>query len=234
MQKHRFEETVSVSDAHLHVVVEVGEVAIRSHENPTIAIDAKTQHMEILVYREQDTVYVRVEREEAWQELAKNLNRLTENDVPRSIVNIRVPLDCEVRAKTISGKLSVSGIKAPINTHVITGNTRLDDLGGPISAKTMTGSLHYHGPLTNERHRFKATTGEVYLNLTETPNARLDAQTTTGGIRCNLPMKEKIERWHVTGASLQAVLGSGKGDIRARVITGSVTLSRSNRAIAAY
>jgi HSP20 family molecular chaperone IbpA len=225
METNHFEETLAEGKSNLHVMVEIGDVDIRPHDSRSVVVDAESQHMDVTVRRENNTVYVRAERQEAWNELSRKAKRLLQNsEPPRANLSIRVPEECEVRAKTITGKLSVSDVDAPINTHVITGSTTLDELGGPIFAKTVTGSVRYHGPLADAKHRFEATSGKICLSLTQEPNARLNARTTTGSIRCDFPIGDEIERRHITGARLNGILGSGKGDIRAKVVTGSLHL----------
>jgi DUF4097 and DUF4098 domain-containing protein YvlB len=224
MKEHHLEEALEEGEAKLHVTVEVGEVDIRSHDKRSVVVDAETEHMVLSLHRDENNIYLRVENEDG-ESHRDTLTRLIKNVQPRAVVRIRIPASCEVRAKTVTGSLSVSGIDAPTATHVITGKTNLDQLGGPISAKTVSGSVYYRGLLAEERHRFKATTGKVHLELTETPDARVDARITTGQIRCGLPMKEQVERRNVTGARLRGTLGSGKGDIRARVVTGNLTIA---------
>jgi DUF4097 and DUF4098 domain-containing protein YvlB len=137
-----------------------------------------------------------------------------------------VPADCEVRAKTITGQLSVSGLNAPITTRVITGKTRLENLAGPIYAKSVTGNVQYRGLLANDSHRFETTTGNVLLALSNVPDAYVDARITTGHIHCDFPLQKQIERRHITGARLRDTFGSGAGKIKARVVTGSLHLEQ--------
>ncbi len=189
-------------------------------------MEAETEKMDLTVYKENNTVYVTAKQQDEELELSEKINRFFTNNNPRANLSIHVPVDCKVRAKTITGKLSISDLEGPITTRVVTGKTKLENLGGAINAKTVTGTLIYNGSLSNDEHRFETTTGKMHFALSHSPDVKLDAQTTTGQIRCDFPVDNKVERRNITGARLKGTLGSGKGNIKARVVTGSMHLEK--------
>lgn len=221
METHHFEETITSDKGKLIVLVEVGRIDIHPHADSTIVIDAETRHMDLTVTREGDIIHVRAEKDEAWSE---KLTSFFFNNHPRADLTIHVPTNCEVQAKTITGTLSVSGVDAPVTTRVTTGKTHLENLGGPIYAKTVTGSMAYRGLLVNDNHRFEATTGNIHLRLTREPDARLDMSAVTGDVRCDFPITQKVQARNLTGKKVSGVLGSGTGSIKAKVVTGSLRL----------
>jgi len=205
----------------LDVLVEIGSVTIRPSTEKVITVDATYRHMDILVERQGDTVVIRAEREETFLE---SLTRLFNNDHPKADLVIHMPAHCEVHAKTITGKLSVDGIQAPVTAKVITGKMTLKEIHGPIYAKTITGKLSYSGELTEDNHRFETITGEIVLTLPQNTNAKLAAQTATGSLNCRLPLTHLHEERHFVGGKLQGMLGNGAGQIKAKISTGSLLI----------
>ena len=205
----------------LDVLVEIGTVTIRPSTEKVITVDASYRHMDVWVERQGDTVVVRAEQEETF---LQSLGRFFNNDHPKADLTIHLPPHCEVHAKTITGKLSVEGIQAPVTARVITGKMSLKELYGPVYAKTITGKLSYKGELTEDNHRFETVTGEIVLTLPQTTNAKLSAQTTTGSLHCQLPLADLQEERYFVGGKLQGTLGTGAGRIKAKISTGSLLI----------
>ncbi|MBK8902866.1 MAG: DUF4097 family beta strand repeat protein [Anaerolineaceae bacterium] len=205
----------------LDVMVEVGTVTIRPSIHKEIHIEATYRHMDVWVERQGDTVVVRAEQEE---DFLQRLTHLFSSDHAKADVVIDLPAHCEVQAKTVTGTLDVEGILAPVTARVITGQLTLRDLAGAIYAKTVTGQLTYSGPLSEDNHRFETVTGEIVLALPADTNAELSAQTTTGSVRCQLPLNNRQEERHFVGGKLRGTLGSGAGRIKAKITTGSLLI----------
>ena len=53
---------------------------------------------------------------------------------------------------------------------------------------------------------------------------RLDSKTTTGHVRCQLPLTERKEQNFITGSRINGIAGSGAGHIKARVVTGHLII----------
>ena len=221
MKTVRFVETVGDGQAKLDVLAETGFVVIRPSVNQDIVIEATYRHMDVWVERHDNTVIVRAEQEETFLQKA---SRLFKNDHPKAEFIIQLPVRCEVQAKIITGSLDIEGIQAPVTGRVITGKLRLNDILGPIYAKSVTGKLSYTGELTEENHRFETVTGEIRLALPPTTNAQLTAHTTTGKIRCRLPLTDIREQKRFVGGKLRGTLGNGTGHIKAKVTTGNLLL----------
>lgn len=205
----------------LDVMVEIGSVTIRPSAQKEIHIEASYRHMDVWVEHQANTVIVRAEQEEGFRQ---RLGRLFSSDQPRADLIIHLPAYCEIYAKTVTGSLDIEGAQAPVTGRVITGKLHLKDIQGPVYAKTVTGKLHYSGELTAENHRFETVTGEIRLSLPHTTNARLTAHTTTGKLRCLLPLAERQEQNHFVGGKLRGVFGSGAGQIKVKVTTGNMLI----------
>ena len=219
MKEQYFEEVVKSGKSKLNVVVEVGEVAVQSHDKPLITVDAETRHVVVTVEQENGTVFVRADVEDGW---LGSIGRFLRGDHPKAKLTIHVPADCEVKAKTVTGKLAVQDIMAAVTTHVTTGQTLLTNLGGPIYAKAITGQMIYDGLLVDDNHRFETITGELRLRLTKEPNAKVDIKTTTGRVHCDFALDDQKEERHFVGGKLKGTLGAGTGQLKARVVTGNL------------
>ncbi len=205
----------------LDVLVEIGSVTIRPSTEKVITVDATYRHMDVWVERQGDTIVVRAEQDET---ILQSLSRLFNNDHPKADLTIHLPTHCEVHAKTVTGKLKVEGVQAPVTARVITGKLTLKEIQGPIYAKTITGKLSYSGELTEDNHRFETVTGEIVLALPQSTSAKLSAQTVTGSLKCLLPLTDSHEERHFVGSKLQGTLGNGAGRIKAKISTGSLMI----------
>lgn len=227
MKELYFEETLSGPQGMLDVDVKVGRVEIVPHDGRTVTISAQVENADVIVTRSNNTVHVKSEHGRkanngSW--LERLLNGSFNSKV---ILTIHIPAECEIQANVVTGKLRISDINASVTARVITGDLSLSDIGGPVYAKTVTGKLQYNGILVNASHRFETTTGHICLRLPKEPNAQLDASTMTGHVQCDFPLSQPQHKKHLTGGRLRGGLGSGEGNIKAKVVTGSFQLKHA-------
>lgn len=227
MKELHFIEEFPTAKGLLDVDVRSGQVQILPHDGRTVAITAQVENADVAVTRSDNTVYVKSQHgrqsgESSW--LERFLQGAFNSKV---ILTIHLPDDCEVQANVITGKLSITGINAPITGRVTTGELSLTDIGGPIYAKCITGKLHYDGILVNASHRFETMTGQISLCVPKEPNAHLDASTITGQVQCDFPLTQSQNKRYLTGGKLRGTLGSGEGTIKAKVTTGSFQLKHA-------
>jgi len=225
MKQIRFEEEDLKENPILDVKVELGDVEILPHDGCSVIVEAEVRDMVVDVHRQDNTVSVRVDVDEAARFPWLRLGKWWDNG-PKATLTIHIPADCEIRANTVTGRLAVQDVQAPVTTRVVTGNTKLTNIAGPIYAKTTTGKLQYTGLLMDDKHRFETTTGSLLLRLPQAPNARLDASTTTGSLHCDFPLDQLKHENHMVGAKLRGTLGSGAGRIKARVVTGKLLVEQ--------
>jgi len=224
MKQLFFEETFSEEKGFLDVNVEAGSVQIRPHDGRSVTVEAEIENCIVTVRRDGNVVYVDSQVDKnlgSWVDRLRNGNHKT-----KSTLIIKVPHNCEIRSKTITGKLDVREIDAPITIHIITGKAKLADMGGSVYAKLVTGGLDYEGVLADASHRFEATTGNVRLRLSKEPNAQLKASTTTGKIKCEFPLNNGSQNRSFIGGQIRGTLGTGAGKIKAVVTTGKLSLER--------
>lgn len=222
MKTLQFKEPIDTGKEYLKVDIEVGRVEIRTHEAQHVAIQAEFKRAEVTVTREGDAVVVRAEVERGLGNWLPGWN-------PKVHLTISVPSDCRVDARVVTGHLSIEDVMGPVRSNVTTGRTILSNLGQTVHARTITGSIEYDGILVDEQHRFSTTTGHLRLRLHKIPNAWLDAKTVTGHI--SIPSDFQLEKAKqsrtLVGRKVKGMLGSGAGQIRARVVTGHIHLEHA-------
>jgi hypothetical protein len=227
MKELYFEETIAKSPAVLDVDVKIGQIQIMPHDGRTLTATTRVENADVTVTRTGDTVHVKSQHglkngEASW------LERLLHGSFNSKVyLTIHLPTDCEVQASVITGQLCITGINAPVTARVITGELVLTDIGGPVYAKCLTGHLRYDGLLVNASHRFETITGQISLRTPKEPNAHLDATAVTGDVKCDFPLSQSQNKRHLTGGRLRGTLGSGDGNIKAKVTTGSFQLKHA-------
>lgn len=211
----------------LDVEVEVGSVAVKAHNGRYITVDVEFEEMEIDVYRQGNTFFVKAENKNNKDDVTSWVQKLFLWNNAKAHFKINVPEDCEVVVNTTTGKTTIAAVNAPVTVRTTTGATELANIGGAIYAKTTTGRLTYDGILTDDDHRFETTTGSIELNLHKEPNAMIDASTTTGRLSVDFPLHKQSENRNLTGGRIKGMLGSGNGRIKAKMTTGSLSISKA-------
>lgn len=226
MKHYSLTEELTTDHGELHLLVEIGEATILPHDGRTIAIEADLRLMTIEVTRQEDIVSVRVEQEE--KDWMRRIGRMFSNgNHPKATVTIHVPRTCIIHAKTITGKMRIHDIDAPVTAAVVTGRNELANIGARIDARATTGEVSYQGLLTDDHHRFESVTGSIRLSLFEEPNAQFDGRAVTGDVRCDFPLAQPKVHKALTGQHLKGTWGSGAGAIKARVVTGSLRVQKA-------
>ena len=213
----RYSEPVRAEVGTVCMHVESGSVDIRSHDLPSVDVDAHLRGVDVHVWREDDCVFVTAENAPLEADQAA---------VPRKAeIVVLAPATCDVQVQVVTGSVEIHDVSAAVRSHIITGQTALSNIGGRIVASAVTGSISYQGRLVDDTHRFAATTGSLRLALQEPPNARIYAWSTTGRVLCELPLSQSRRGGLPTGDHLYGVTGSGVGRILAEVTTGSVHIA---------
>ncbi len=208
----------------LNVDIKVGSVEIDSHNGRFISVDVQFEAMDIDVYRQENTLFIKAVTEKSSDNTQSWVQKLLQGSKSTTHFKINVPENCTINGNIITGKTVVTNVNAPVTVRTTTGSTQLRNIGGPIYAKTVTGKLTYDGILTDEQHRFETITGSIRLRLHKEPNVMVDASTITGKLNVDFPLHKKSEKRHVTGGRVKGMLGSGNGRIKAKIITGSLSI----------
>lgn len=218
MEAFHAKEPIREGKDRLDVFLESGRLEVVAHDEPVVRVDGENEGLKITISRRDDTVLIRAENPRKW--------RTIWGRSPRARLVVRVPGSCAVRAHVVAGSADVAGIQAPVRVDVVAGRVSLADLGDSVDASAVSGSVSYQGLLAEAEHRFASTTGRVDLCLYKEPDAWLDAGTVAGGVRVGIPLANERSRGNLTGRRITGKLGLGTGKIRARVVTGSISLTQ--------
>lgn len=122
-----------------------------------------------------------------------------------------------VAVETGSGTLTLRGIEGDLDAHTGSGGIRVEGASGQVRVDTGSGSLEYRGMPAGEC-RFETGTGSVVLYLPAELDARVDLQTSSGGVDVQFPVEGESTRRQVQG-----VIGSGEeASIRVRTGSGNI------------
>lgn len=221
-----YSEELRGETSQLNVCVEVGSVTVKTHALPRVDVEARLREVDLAVWQENGCVYVQGENSRPSQPGATQRRKAE--------ILITLPAGCPTYVQVVTGTVRLQDLEAAARTHVITGQTTLNNLRGPIYATTVTGNIHFGGSLATGTHRFAATTGSVRLALDEAPDARVYAWATTGNVQCALPLSDQRRGGYFTGDHLYGVAGAGEGRIIAEVVTGSVHLDMAGATAQKY
>lgn len=54
---------------------------------------------------------------------------------------ITVPAECAIDAQTVSGEISIEGVRGPLEVQSVSGDVRLEDIQGPMRIKSVSGDV---------------------------------------------------------------------------------------------
>ena len=95
------------------------------------------QNLEVRMEKRGDELLVEphlYEQERGWLDLFRGKRF-------RVDFEITVPQECAVDAQTVSGELSVEGVRGPVEIQTVSGDVRLEDLQGPMRLKSVSGDV---------------------------------------------------------------------------------------------
>ncbi len=95
------------------------------------------QNLEVRLEQRGDELRVEphlYEQERGWLDLFRGKRFRVDFD-------ITVPRECGVDAQTVSGGLSIDGVRGPVESQSVSGEVRLDDVQGPLRLKTVSGDV---------------------------------------------------------------------------------------------
>ena len=112
-----------------------------------------------------------------------------------------------------TGKLDILRCKGDVTVHARTGSIRIEDVGGRLQVETTTGSVRYNGKV-RAPFDIHVTTGSIFLAVDPDSVFFLDAATTTGAVRSDLPLRRSPD--------VASSVGKAGPTVRIRATTGSI------------
>lgn len=150
--------------------------------------------------------------------------------------------------KSVSGDVTLDGVRADINAQTVSGDLESRQLHGGLSFKTVSGDLTVaHG--TSGRVRAETVSGDVTLDLDVPRDGSVDVTSVSGEVTLRLPSAVglAVEVRTMSGrlssafdgvqserkpgkATMRGTVGDGAGELRAKTVSGDVTLLRRDQA----
>lgn len=118
-------------------------------------------------------------------------------------LDIRVPRETRIEASTVSGELSVTGTRGPMELRSVSGEVSIDDVQGPMRVRTVSGDLHAVGYAG--RLEANSVSGEIEIERSRVRSP--DVVTVSGDV-----------------AIEGLVVAPGNGEGRVKAVSGDVEL----------
>ncbi|HEY0996600.1 MAG TPA: DUF4097 family beta strand repeat-containing protein [Gemmatimonadaceae bacterium] len=139
--------------------------------------------------------------------------------------DIYLPRRADVTAETTNGGVRAKQVSGRLSLSTTNGGVVLDEVGGDVRAETVNGGVTVRlsgNRFDGERLEASATNGGVRLEIPEGYNARLEAETTNGGLQTDFPitLQGRIDR------RISTTLGRGGPLVSVRTVNGGVRIRR--------
>jgi hypothetical protein len=151
------------------------------------------------------------------------------NNNPGSVdYKLRVPKNARLnKINLVNGSLNVQKVGGEVNADLVNGKIHASDLSGRANLSTVNGSIEAnYQTLSNVSDiRLKSVNGSVELGLPNSPNAEVEASTTSGSIRTEFPLEVK---GGFMQKNISGTLGSGGTKIELSDVNGSIRIAKES------
>jgi DUF4097 and DUF4098 domain-containing protein YvlB len=146
-----------------------------------------------------------------------------------------VTTDGDLMASSISGTVSVKGLKArSLDLGTVSGNITISDATCErVDGKSVSGNIEYAGSLAKAgRFNINSHSGSVRLTLSGSTGFELNASTFSGNIRSELPVTiggsspGNGQRRFGPGRSIRGTFGDGSASLSVRTFSGDIVIEK--------
>ena len=173
------------------------------------------QNLEVRMEKRGDELLVEphlYEQERGWLDLFRGKRFRVDFD-------ITVPAECGVDAQTVSGELSVEGVRGPVEIQTVSGDVRLEDVQGPMRLKAVSGDVdcrRYIGHLEGN-----TVSGDVTIAATKLRSTQL--HTVSGDVQIEGQLDPRKEhRFKTISGDVELALAEPDATIEFRTASGDV------------
>jgi hypothetical protein len=173
------------------------------------------QNLEVRMVKRGDELLVEphlYEQERGWLDLFRGKRF-------RVDFEIAVPSECAVDAQTVSGEISVEGVRGPIEIQTVSGDVRLEDVQGPMRLKSVSGDVdcrRYVGHLEGN-----AVSGDVTITAARLRSSQL--HTVSGDIQLEGRLDPRKEhRFKTISGDVELALVEPDATIEYRTASGDI------------
>lgn len=141
---------------------------------------------------------------------------------------IETPRNIDLTMDTANGSLDISNVNGRVRATSSNGSVRLSEMAGDVQARTSNGSVNVTlSGTTWEGAGLEATTsnGSVRAEVPDNYNARLVASTSNGGLNIDFPVTIQ-GRISGRNPTIDAPIGKGGPTIRLESSNGSISVRR--------
>jgi DUF4097 and DUF4098 domain-containing protein YvlB len=143
---------------------------------------------------------------------------------------VKVPQSVEYnfeRVASISGNVSVIGVKGRVLAKCVSGNVEVKGISGIVSAESISGDvdveiLNLGG---SGEMKFTSVSGNVSVRAPANLDAYIEMSTLSGSLKSDFPIDIQ-ERRYGPGRSAHGRLGNGANNMRIRSVSGRVSLAK--------
>lgn len=94
--------------------------------------------------------------------------------------------------ETRSGSVKVQGCRGDVGVRARSGSVQVEDVGGKLKVEAYSGAVRYEGDVADDID-ISVRSGAIRLGVDPNRAFYLDAETTSGGVRSDLPMRRSGE-----------------------------------------
>ncbi|GHB47873.1 hypothetical protein GCM10010347_17060 [Streptomyces cirratus] len=141
-----------------------------------------------------------------------------------------VGLSGKVKAHTVSGNVEAQSVTGELGFHSVSGGlTVVDGAGGSVRADSVSGDMLIDLVLDPADARpvditLNSVSGQVAIRLPHPADARVEANTATGGVSNAFEDLRVSGQW--AAKRITGTLGAGTGTLRATTVSGAIALLR--------
>lgn len=129
--------------------------------------------------------------------------------------------------KLINGELDVNAVSGEVRASCINGRLEATDIAGRARLSTVNGKLKAKfNALSKEPVELNSVNGSVDLTIPSDSNAKIEAETVSGGINNDFGLHVNHHRF--VGHDLRGELGNGGADIRLQNVNGRIDIHHAN------
>lgn len=147
------------------------------------------------------------------------------NNNPASVhYELHVPRAARLdKIDLVNGSLDLQQVSGEVHANLINGGLRAKNLAGRSELSTVNGSLEADFNSLDNVHdvSLKSVNGSIALGLPPSPNADIEANTVSGGIRTEFPLEVS---GHMMGKTVNGKLGNGGTRIEMSNVNGSIKI----------
>ncbi len=153
------------------------------------------------------------------------------NDPPRVDFTVRVPAGVRFAGRTVQGDVRAEGMRGPVSASTVSGGVDVQT-SDVAEASSVSGDVRVSmGRLPRDGSmRFSTVSGDVRLILPADAGAELRANTVSGEIDTDFPMRMEASSrgnsWVRVGQRVRGTIGRGGAELEISTVSGDIELRR--------